>query len=111
MSTRARSRSEVLRAKRPALLTRLMLRVSVSRRVDRLWIGSADDGDAAKADLDRVEEALHLIKTYDPQRYGRLLRDFERIWVRVILGGIASFQSSIWACMLDPRFARATKRN
>lgn len=83
------------------LLTRLMLRSSASRRVDGLWIGSFDD--KPEAGLNRVEEALNLIKTYDRLRYDRLVRDLERIWVILIPGGLASFDSSIWACKLDPR--------
>jgi hypothetical protein len=67
------------RTDRPDLVTRLMLRWSLSRQVDGLWIGSFDDKEAAEADLDRVEAALHLIKTYDPQRYRRLLRDLDRV--------------------------------
>jgi hypothetical protein len=80
--------------------------VSSSRQIDGLWISSWDDGDAAKADLDRVEEALRVIKTHDPQRYGRLLLDLERIWVRLVVEGVACFESSIWACVIDPRHLR-----
>jgi hypothetical protein len=94
------------RTDRPDLVTRLMLRWSLSRQVDGLWIGSFDDKEAAEADLDRVEAALNLIKTYDPQRYRRLLRDLDRVWVLPIAEGLASFNCSIWACNLDPRHVR-----
>jgi hypothetical protein len=96
--TRAR-----LKGERPSLMTRLMLSFSLSQRIDGLWVGSYDK-ENAKASLGRVEEALRLIKTYDPRRYRRLLSDLERIWVVPITGGIAHFNSSIWACVLDPRF-------
>jgi hypothetical protein len=88
--------------KRPSLMTRLLLRMSVGRCVDGLWIGCYDN-DHSEASLRRVEEALHLIKTYDRRRYERLIRDLKRVWVVVIIGGVAQFDHSIWACMLDPR--------
>ncbi len=82
-------------------LKRLMLFFSASRRIDGLWIGCFDSN--SKTKLNRVEEALSLIKRYDRRRYDRLIRDLERVWVLVIPGGIAHFDSSIWACVLDPR--------
>jgi hypothetical protein len=87
---------------RPSLLTRLFLRWSVSGCVDGLWIGCYDH-DHSEVSLRRVEEALHLIKTYDRLRYERLLRDLERVWVLPIVGGVAQFDRSMWACVLDPR--------
>jgi hypothetical protein len=79
-----------------------LLWLSVNRRIDGLWVGCYDK-ENAEASLQRVRDALHLIKTYDPRRYRRLLLDVERIWVAVIVGGIAHFEASIWACVLDPR--------
>jgi hypothetical protein len=92
---------KAIKAKRPTLENRLSLFMSTGSRVDGLWIGSfAEDAEACRR---RVEEALLLIKTYDHVRYGRLIRDLERVWVNLILGGIAQFDASIWACTLDPR--------
>jgi hypothetical protein len=85
----------------PNLITRLMLRTSASRRIDGLWIGSFDND--AEPRLRPVEEALNLIKIYDPVRYAHLIRDLERIWVTVISGGLAHFDPSICACVLDER--------
>jgi hypothetical protein len=87
---------------RPSLFTRLMLRSSVNRRVDGLWVGSFESD--PEPSLRRVEQALNLIKTYDPIRYRRLIQDLERIWVFIIAEGRAAFDGAIWACMLDPRF-------
>src|SRR6202034_2952880 len=89
--------------KRPSLMTRLLLRMSVGRCVDGLWIGCYDN-DHSEASLRRVEEALHLIKTYDRRRYERLIRDLKRVWVVVIIGGVAQFDHSIWACMTRDMF-------
>jgi hypothetical protein len=87
--------------KRPSLITSLLLRSAVARHLDGLWIGSfAKD---AELRLDRVEGALNLIKKYDPLRYRRLIRDLERISVAVIPVGIARFDQSTWACVLDER--------
>jgi hypothetical protein len=91
-----------LKDRRPSLLTRHLLWLSVTRQIDGLWIGCYDK-ENAEASLNRVEDALRLIKAYDPRRYRRLLRDLERIWVAVIVGGIAHFDASIWTCVLDPR--------
>jgi hypothetical protein len=77
--------------------------LSVSRRIDGLWVGCYYK-ENAEASLRRVEDALRLIETYDPRRYRRFLRDLERIWVVPTAGGIAHFDRSIWACALDPRF-------
>lgn len=95
------------KAKRPSFGTRLLLRSSRGRRVDGLWIGSLDDD--AEPVLHRVEEALNLIKAYDPLRYKRLIRDLERIWVTMIPGGFGNFDESIWACVLDRRHVLSEK--
>jgi hypothetical protein len=79
-----------------------MLRWSHGRHIDGLWIGSFEA--EPEPSLHRVKEALHLIKTYDRQRYERLIRDLERVWVFLIPGGLAQFDYSIWACVLDPRY-------
>jgi hypothetical protein len=83
------------------LNVKLMLRWSTNKRIDGLWVGCFDSDSAPS--LNRVEEALCLIKKYDRRRYDHLIRDLERIWVLIIPGGIAHFDSSIWACVLDPR--------
>jgi len=88
--------------KRPHFMTRFMLRWSVGRRIDGLWVGSFED--KPEPGLRRAEEALSVIKTYDRRLYQRLIRDLERIWVQVTPGGLAHFDSSIWACVLDPRY-------
>jgi hypothetical protein len=57
--------------------------------------------------LRRVEEALCLIKAYDRLRYDRLIRDLERVWVRLLAGAFGTFNSSLHACELDRRFVLA----
>jgi hypothetical protein len=84
------------------ILTRLMLRFSTSKRIDGLWIGSIQD--KPETGLRRVEGALNLIKAHDPQRYGRVIRDLERVWVTLIAGGRAQFDPSTWTCELDERY-------
>jgi hypothetical protein len=88
------------------LITKLMLRTSVSRRVDGLWIGAFMKNADAEPVLQRVEEALDLIKTYDLPRYQRLIRDLDRIWVTVLPDSLAHFSESIRACVLDERHVR-----
>jgi hypothetical protein len=55
--------------------------------------------------FERVEDALRLIRTLDPRRYGRLRRDLQRIWVRLqIPGDRGSYNSALSACELDLRY-------
>jgi hypothetical protein len=70
-----------------------------------LWIGAhfqwnADEGQG----LDRIAQALGFIKTYDPTRYHRLLRDLERIWTRLLVYNLGQFNEALSACELDQRF-------
>lgn len=99
--SRMTNRSVKLKTVLQKLLEKLMLCTSASRRIDGLWVGCFDNDSAAS--LDRVAQALDLIKTCDRRRYDRLIRDLERVWVLIIPGGIAHFDYSIWACVLDPR--------
>jgi hypothetical protein len=76
--------------------------MSLSKQLDGLWIGvSADD---AERILWRVEAALCLTKTHDQLRYNRLVRDLERVWVRLLPDGLGSFNELLAACELDARF-------
>ena len=96
----------VRKTPRPRLVDRLELRLSTQTRVvDGLWLGTFQS--EPERALRRVEEALHLIKTYDRLRYDRLLRDLERVWVRLLLHGLGSFNESLDACELDIRFVLA----
>ena len=82
----------------------MVLWLSVSKRVDGLWVGSWDDGAKGEAVLGRVEAALCLIKTHDRLRYERLIRDLERVWVLVLAGSAGSFNKRLMACQLDTRY-------
>jgi hypothetical protein len=92
--------------KRPLLSERVLLRLSDSRRVDGLWIGSGAQNESEPY-LRCVEEALRLIKVYDRVRYNHLIRDLERVWVRPLPGICGRFNYSLSACELDPRFLLA----
>src|SRR4051794_39550361 len=88
------------------LLDRFALCLSRSRRVEGLWIGGFLL-DKHSLVFERVEAALNLIKTYDPLRYQRLLRDLERIWVFLVPGGLGQFRQSLNCCDLHERFVLA----
>jgi hypothetical protein len=91
---------------RPRLVDRLELRLSTSKRVDGLWVGTYESD--PEQVLRRVEEALGLIEAYDRLRYDRLTRDLERVWVRLLhTGALGSFNESVSACELDVRFVLA----
>jgi hypothetical protein len=95
-------RRVVHRNRRPKLVDRLELRLSNGIRIDGLWVGGLDSEPAPL--LRRVEEALRLIKIYDRLRYDRLIRDLERVWVRILPGALGCFNHSLHACELDRRF-------
>jgi len=83
-------------------LDRLGMRLSRRRRIDGLWLGVF----GPKRDdplLDRVEAALKLIKDHDAVRYRRLLRDFDRIWIRVLPGPRGTFNPRLRTCSLEYR--------
>ena len=82
---------------------KLLMRLSRSRRFDGLWLGVIGDKDDDPL-LDRVQEALILIKQYDEPRYRRLLRDLDRIWIHVLAGAQGSFSAAFRRCDLDYRF-------
>jgi len=86
----------------PSFVDRVQLYLSTSKYVDGLWVGAyLESGEKA---LSSVEEALGLIKAFDPRRYDRMRRDLERVCVTVLPGNLAQFKSSIRACELDERF-------
>ena len=90
---------------RPPLADRIGLFFSVGRVVDGLWIGTIDVNDEPV--LRRVEEALALIKAYDKRRYDRLIKDLERVWVRMLPDELGNFSRALRACVLDTRFVLA----
>ncbi|HEV2264508.1 MAG TPA: hypothetical protein VGR79_08245 [Stellaceae bacterium] len=86
---------------------RRYLRKSKYMHVDGLWVGDWDAGHAPRT-LPRVEEALRLIKEYDPLRYRYLLRDLDRVWVKLLTGAVGQFDYSLKACEIDERYVLAT---
>jgi len=76
--------------------------MSTGRVVDGLWIGTfeADHGPV----LERVDEALQLLKKHDVHRYDRIRRDLSRIWVRLLTDGQGCFNAALRACELNTRF-------
>jgi len=94
------------RNQRPKLVDRLELRLASGRQIDGVWVGVSLDWEPEPV-LCRVEEALRLIKIYDRLRYDRLVRDLERVWVRMVPGALGRFNSSLRACELDRGFVLA----
>jgi hypothetical protein len=90
---------------RARLGDRFLLWASHGRRIDGLWVGSDSDKNSPAAR--HVEEALGLIKRYDRIRYDRLIRDLERVWVRILPGAMGSFNYALNACQLDERYVLA----
>jgi hypothetical protein len=90
------------RDQRPAAIDRLELWFSTGRDIDGLWVGTTED--KPWPGLRRIEEALQLIKKYDPLHYSRVLKNLERIWVRLLLSGHAQYDRSLKACVFDERY-------
>jgi hypothetical protein len=85
------------------LLERILLHFSTSTTVDGLWIG-AFEGKKDAALLRRVSDALLLIKIHDPLRYKRVLKELDRIWVRLQPSSVACFVAHRKSCDIDPRY-------
>jgi hypothetical protein len=97
-------RRQVDRKKAP-LGERIGLRMSASRHLDGLWIGTLDVEE--ERIFARVEQALLLIRQFDALRYKRLTSDFERIWVRLLPAALASYHVALRTCQLDTRYVLA----
>jgi hypothetical protein len=84
----------------------MVLRLCRSRSIDGLWLGTLR-GSEAEPILGRVEEALSLIKRYDPLQYARVIHNLNRVWVTVLPDASACFQRALQACVLDERYVLA----
>ncbi|WP_407154843.1 hypothetical protein [Bradyrhizobium sp. STM 3557] len=85
---------------RPGIVDRFLLAISYSRTVDGLWIGSYRTPEY----LSHVERALALLREQSPLHHSRVLRDLHRVWVYLLADGLASYNHSLRACVLDERF-------
>ncbi|UDL88219.1 hypothetical protein LGH82_24120 [Mesorhizobium sp. PAMC28654] len=89
---------------RPRLIERIFewawLKAADHRTVDGLLIA----GD--NSEIDKVAEALSLIRQHDPIRYRRLTQDLKRIWVTILPGYRGCFIRASWTCELEERFVR-----
>jgi hypothetical protein len=81
----------------------LHIRFAVSTEIDGLWIGAFTSRQDAEI-LQKVGEALQLIKTYDPYRYARVLKECNRILVVLLPGSAGLYRTDIRICMLDARY-------
>jgi hypothetical protein len=88
------------RKARPGLIDRIRLAASYGRKVDGIWIGDY----YSPEHLPCIEGALLLIKQHSPVHYARIVRDLERIWIYLLRGGMAEYQDSLSACVLDRRY-------
>lgn len=83
------------------LLDRLLIRLSPSIRVDGLWVG-AFCGDEQKV-FEKLRSAFEFIQKYDPSRYKRILREFDKVWVISLPGYPAGFAPDNRRCVIDDR--------
>lgn len=84
-------------------IVRCLLRLSTSKQIDGMWIGALGFGQS-EIILRRVEEALALIRTFDPVRYNRIVSDLDRVWVRPVPIYLGHFNASLNACEIDIDF-------
>jgi hypothetical protein len=91
-----------LRHPKPAAIDRLELWFSTSRNIDGLWVGTTEG--SPHPGLCCVEEALQLIRKYDPLQYSRVTKNLKRTWVRLLTGNLAQYERSLMACVLDERY-------
>jgi hypothetical protein len=86
----------------PRLFDRLGLWLSSGKDIDGLWAG-VEIGEPETA-LQRVEDALRLIKQHSPLHYSRVVHNLKRVWVHLVPHGSGCYDASLDACELDPRF-------
>jgi hypothetical protein len=82
------------------------MRTSAHFEVDGLWIGAFRE-DTRDACLERVRQALELIRANDPYRYRLVLKKVARIWVNLLPGLESTFFAKYGLCILDPRIVVA----
>lgn len=101
-STKRNPRRRTRRGRIDHFLDRLELRLSHGKVIDGVWVGVS--GDKSSPALQRVENALSLIRTHDPLNYRRVVRELERVWVRILVGASGLYRDTLRACELDTRF-------
>jgi hypothetical protein len=82
-------------------IDRLRLRFSTSRTVDGLLI---DVWNSDLQSLNRIEDALRLIKHHHALHYSRVVNHLDRIWVHLLPDATAHYDRSLNACVMDERF-------
>jgi len=89
------------------LIEKFLVSLARNRQFDNLWLGVVGGSNDENL-LDRVKEALNLIKQYDFIIYERLLRDIERILVTSLFEANGSFNFRLKMCNLDFQFVSAS---
>ena len=82
------------------------IRLSDSVRIDGLWVGVFTEKDHVEL-LSKLRDALLLIRTYDPYRYKRVLKEMDRLWVTLLPGDQAVWRHAERCCVIDPRHVRS----
>jgi hypothetical protein len=89
-------------SEKPALMDRVGVWMSTAREVDGLWVGASTNQDESV--LQRVEDALQLMKQQGPLHYSRVIRSLDRIWINLAAGTRGYYSRQLNACVLDERF-------
>lgn len=87
---------------KPPFIDRLFVRFSRSRTIDGLWVGTSES--KPHPALQRVLEALALIKRHDALHYSRVIGRLDRVWVHLIPSAQAHYDQPLNACVLDERY-------
>jgi hypothetical protein len=82
------------------------MRLSVSQKVDGLWIGVLDDKDGERL-IQRVRNAILLIQRYDPLRYRQICASLRRIWMCDLIGNNGQYSRTFNRCDLDLRYVKS----
>lgn len=90
---------------RLTLMDRIDRRMSTAHDVDGLWVGAFTNRDEAA--LQRVEDALQLMRQQSPLHYSRIVRNLDRIWVHLTPAARGHYLRRLNACVLDERFVLA----
>lgn len=88
--------------RKPRRVDELDLWLSTGRKIDGLWVGTTES--KPHPALQRIEQALQLIKRHDAFSYSRVTNHLDRIWVHLLPGSGAAYETSLNACMIDERY-------
>ena len=91
------------------IVDKVSIQMSLKTRVDGLWVNIYPQLEKREQEtLDRLLEALRLIKERDPYRYARVLKETDRLSGDLVPGSISYWVGPLRRCLLSSQFILAS---